>query len=198
MTIEDDIHGIIDSTPAPPNLPPNLSEARDLAHWGSVLFLVFSVLLALYGLLNLFIGLAWIYYGISNLFWGIVDLLLAVLAFIGADSTKRAIIPAIDAQDIERAKNETFKWMIIGIFTGFIPGILLILSYSNLGNRQNYVQWQASGNMPKYPSVQGESSAPSNESGYQALNTKALHCPNCGAEIRPEWNVCPNCGAKLR
>ena len=195
MTIEEDIHGIIDSPPAPPNLPPNLMEARDLSHWGSVVFLVFSALFAISGIYNFFLGFACIYCR-SDIFWGIVDLFLAVLAFVGADSTRRTIIPAIDAQDVNRARNETVKWMIIGIFTGFIPGILLILAYSSLGNRQNYVQWQASGNVPDYPSVQGN--APSGESGYQTPPTQKLHCPYCGAEVQPEWNVCPKCGAKLR
>jgi hypothetical protein len=27
--------------------------------------------------------------------------------------------------------------------------------------------------------------------------TPARHCPTCGREVRPGWNVCPSCGAAL-
>ncbi|GEM_PF-2379785 len=140
MSISDDINMIINESPAPPNMPPNIREARDTAHWASILFLVMAGLIAIAGILNVISETIWIVYGgIVSIIFGAIYLALAFLAFHAATQVKKKVIPMLDMGNIKGAKEESVKWLIVGLFAGFIPFILMILTYIKLDeNAQPY------------------------------------------------------------
>ena len=133
MSISDDINLIMNKTEAPPTMPPNLREARDMLHWASLFFLIMAALLGLYALFEIVEGLIWIKYGGFAFFlWGAVYFALAFLAFYAGVQVKKTVIPAMDMGDIHKAKEESIKWLIVGLFTGLIPFILMLLAYLKL------------------------------------------------------------------
>lgn len=162
MPITDDINQITSSTAPPPTIPPNMREARDMLHWASVTFLVMAAILALIGVWNIVWGVLLIAYGgIFSIIFGVIYFALAFLAFYAAAQVKKKVIPMLDMGNVKGAKDESVKWLVVGLFTGFIPFIFMLLAYLKLDESpQPHQQYQQAP-----PGYAPQQSAPQN---YQA------------------------------
>ncbi len=159
MSISEDINQIMNKTAAPPNMPPNLREARDMLHIASITFLVMGAILGLLGIVDIVEGILWISYGgLFMIVYSVIYFILAFLGYYSALQVKKVVIPALDMGDVRRAKEESVKWLIIGIFILFIPFIFMLLAYLKLDESpQPQPQYQ------QYPNQQYQAPPP----GYQ-------------------------------
>ncbi len=199
MSISEDINLITSSSQPPPNMPQHLKDAREMLHWASVVFLVMAALFVIWSLISVINGLTWIdYIGIGFLFYAAIYIIIAILAFHGATQLKKLVIPALDYGDVRRAKEESIKWMIVGIFTGLIPFIFMLLAYLKLDEnpqpappqyqqypQQNYQQAPPPGYAP--PASQAAPPAQNPQYGPQQQNYQQAP-PQYPAQGQPPQN----------
>ncbi|OYT58831.1 hypothetical protein B6U71_03725 [Euryarchaeota archaeon ex4484_178] len=85
-------------------LPPEAESIKDLVKYGGLSALIIGILLV----------------------WTVVGIIVGILIWMKS----KDIIKLVDERKYKEAKEKTLIWMILGfLFTGIIPGILLLMAY---------------------------------------------------------------------
>ena len=85
-------------------LPPEAESVKDLLKYGGLAALIIGILLV----------------------WTVVGIIVGILIWMKT----KDIIKLVDERKYKEAKEKTLIWMILGfLFTGIVPGILLLLAY---------------------------------------------------------------------
>jgi len=120
----------IDEKPAPIALPQRVADARKFAHWGKLMYLLFSLLFLLLAGVTMFLWILTIphWFPFQVIYYGIG----LILSFLGAYMVHTQVIRVIDEGRFHDAKNASLIWAIIGLICGVLPGLFLFLAYMNL------------------------------------------------------------------
>ena len=197
----------------PPWLPASVAEARKLAYWAQIIQAILAVILLIAGIVTLLIGDR---LGVVYIVEGIIGLALAILL-------KSMLFDVLDQGKFKEASERTLIFGIIGIFTGLIPGILLILGYVRMQEvfqpqYQQYHPQNASVAPPQQgqqqTTVQQTEQKPAPQQAPDQMQTlregikqdqaqadqkkkdqktEMIKCNKCGVQFPSFMHACPNC-----
>ena len=125
----------IEERPAPISLPQRVADARKFAHWGKLMFLLMALLFLLAAGWSFMAIFLWHRFPFEVFYYGFG----MVFAFLGAYMVQIQVITVIDQGRFHDAKNNTLVWMIIGFICLFLPGLFLLLTYTNLESHEMLV-----------------------------------------------------------
>ncbi len=214
------IDGLMAGSAVPPWLPRDAQDARKIAYWAQILFLLMGFIWFVLGIALAAIGLA--RGSGSDIGVGFFFVIIAVLCGISGIFLKRSVIDEIDHGRFHDAKNNSVIWLVIGIAGFALPTILLILVYMKLSDAMSpqpsyapYAQGAVVAQAPQYQqpqaaqpaAQQAPQQAPPQQLYYQPSPQPAqaqagqehkyqmIKCKKCGVQFPAFMTNCPNCGS---
>ncbi|MFQ6060705.1 MAG: hypothetical protein ACE5KV_05340 [Thermoplasmata archaeon] len=185
--MSDIVDEIISTPSAPAYLPPNVKEARNFIHWGSIFFLIAGVVWILWGIWDLIWVVVWSaswywvgYFWAGAILSAIIRIALGFIAIILRTKVRKSLIGAIDSGRYVEATNKAVIYAILGfIFAWVIGGILILLGYFKLKETPAAAPVGPPAAAPSSPG-----SPPGTAPPQVSPPPHPTNCPTCGKPAR--------------